>query len=196
MSAPFRRNAEGVVELWIDDDERDVLRDLFGQVAELVEDPAAAEPDADPLIAMLGIGTRTSAPTDPALARLFPDAYQDDEGAAGDFRRYTEPTLRRRKADHAAAVLATLDLPDRPVPLAGPDVGAWLGALNDLRLVLGVRLGIGEGEGDDEDDDDEDEDSFEVDEADRSPEAWTRVLYHWLTYLQGDLLEVLDADAG
>jgi hypothetical protein len=189
MAGPFTRGADGAVELWIDDDERDVLRDLFGQVAELVEDPAAPAADADPLTEMLGIGTRTSAPVDPALARLFPDAYNDDEGAAGDFRRYTEPTLRRRKAGHAATVLATLDRPERPVPLAAPEVAAWLGALNDVRLVLGVRLGVGE-------DDDEGEDPFDVDEEDRSPEAWTRVLYHWLTYLQGDLLDVLDADAG
>ena len=32
------------------------------------------------------------------LARLFPTAYPDDPEAAGDFRRFTEGTLRDGKA--------------------------------------------------------------------------------------------------
>ena len=46
---------------------------------------------------------RPAAPTpdDPALARLLPDAYADDEEAAAEFRRFTERDLRDAKARDA-----------------------------------------------------------------------------------------------
>ena len=40
-------------------------------------------------------------PDDPVLARLFPDAYEDDGEAAGEFRRYTEMGLRDGKREAA-----------------------------------------------------------------------------------------------
>ena len=43
----------------------------------------------------------TMAPEDPVLARLLPDGYRDDPEAAGEFRKYTEPSLRSAK--HQAA---------------------------------------------------------------------------------------------
>ena len=36
-------------------------------------------------------------PDDPALARLLPDAYADDDEASAEFRRFTERTLRETK---------------------------------------------------------------------------------------------------
>ena len=58
--------------------------------------------------APLEIGTATEAPADPALARLFPDAYTDDPEASGDFRRYTEPGLRTAKREALETTLETL----------------------------------------------------------------------------------------
>ena len=51
--------------------------------------------DADPLAAMVGLSSGPlEQPADPALARLLPDAYGDDDEAAAEFRRYTEADLR------------------------------------------------------------------------------------------------------
>ena len=181
MSMGFKRTFRGRITLTFDADERELLRGLLGQIAELVEPEspggaAATSDEPDPLAAMVGIGTETRTPLDPALARLFPDAYNDDSIAAGDFRRYTELRLRRRKADAAATALETLERPS-PVTLAEDDVAAWLGTLNDLRLVIGVRLGV-----------QEDDDPFAWAE---DPEVGSYLLYHWLTELQGALLEAL-----
>src|SRR5439155_1762221 len=95
-------------------EEPDVLRGLFQQLAELVapDEP----PDPDPLAAMVGIGTSSSVPDDPVLARLFPDAYGDDPEASAEFRRYTEITLRERKLAAARRAMASLEDPgvERP----------------------------------------------------------------------------------
>ena len=53
---------------------------------------------------------------------------------------------------------------------------AWLGVLNDTRLVLGTRLGVTEDE---------------VDIDPESPEAQPWVVYYWLTHLQGELIDQL-----
>ena len=53
---------------------------------------------------------------------------------------------------------------------------AWLGVLNDTRLVLGTRLGVTE-------------DERELNPAD--PQAGAYAMYQWLTWLQGDLVEAL-----
>ena len=185
-SMSFRREGRGrrrTVVAEFDADERDMLRNLFGQVVELIDESAEpttavdGEGAADPLAALVGIGTATSLPLDPALARLFPNAYNDDSIAAADFRRYTELSLRHRKLEHAALAVASLEDPG-PTTLSPEAVAAWLGALNDLRLVLGSRLGIQE-------DDDPREWADDLDAA-------SYYLYHWLTALQGDLLEALD----
>ena len=106
----------------------------------------SARAGTDPLAAVVGIGTATTAPEDPALARLFPDGYTDDAEACADFRRYTEPGLRdaRRRADcrRARDPQEGVHRPAGARRRARPQ--AWLGVLNDLRLVLGERLGVTE----------------------------------------------------
>ena len=170
----FRRDRRRRVVLRLSDHEVALLRDLLAQLVELVEAPG--HDTGDDLAAMVGIGTSTHAPADPALARLLPDAYPDDAVAAGDFRRYTEDRLRRRKAEHAAGAVATLDA-GLPATLDPAAAQAWLGALNDLRLVVGTRLDV------QEDDDPE--------RWVGTPEEPTYVVYWWLSTLQGDLLDAL-----
>ena len=109
------------------------------------------------------------------IARLLPDAYHDDAIAAGDFRRFTEDRLRRRKLEHAATVTATLGR--EPGPLSEAEVAAWLGSLNDLRLVLGTLLDVAEDDDVDERLSDPDEDGYQI--------------YTWLTWLQGHVVEAL-----
>src|SRR4051812_13802892 len=45
---------------------------------------------------------------DPALARLFPNAYPDDEEAAAEFRRYTRDGLVERKTANSGLISAAL----------------------------------------------------------------------------------------
>ena len=141
-ASAFRRARDGSVSLVLHPDEAPVLRGLLEQLAELVAPPEPA--DDDPLAALVGIGTTTSAPEDPVLARLFPDAYAGDELASAEFRRYTETSLRERKWADATTALATLDAPGPTYPLDDEQVNAWLGSLNDLRLALGTRLDVQE----------------------------------------------------
>ena len=121
------------------DDERRVLHDVFTEVRDLLEDPAA--PQEDPLAALVGIGTAVRPPDDPALARLLPDAHKDDPQASAEFRRYTESGLRSRKREGLGLVLRTLDR-GPAVRLDDTEASAWLVALTDVRLVLAERIGL------------------------------------------------------
>jgi Domain of unknown function (DUF2017) len=115
-----------------------------------------ATPSAAELEAMVGFGgsgtgdadgladTDTGIPEDPALARLLPDAYRDDAEAAGEFRRFTEHSLRTAKQENARIVLDTLPAGGGSVKLSGEQAQCWLRTLNDVRLALGVRLEVTE----------------------------------------------------
>lgn len=82
-----------------------------------------------------------TAPSDPALRRLLPDASRGVPEVAAEFRRLTESELRGTKAGNLRVLRSMLvDGPDLRVdPASAPAVAA---ALTDLRLVLAERLGI------------------------------------------------------
>ena len=172
----FRRERSGVT-LRLEPEQAGLLRELLGQLLELLGDP---EPSStDPLAAAVGIGTATAPPQDPALARLLPDAYTDDPAAASDFRRYTEPDLRRSKREAAQRALATLPA-TRKRRLGEEEAQAWLRALNDLRLALGTRLGVSE-----------DLDRMLADLPEDDPRLYSFAVYDHLTYLQESLVQAL-----
>lgn len=184
-----------------------IIRDLVAQIAELVggvgegsvpgDPPSGGHgadrrpgkgkdlpvPGADELAAMVGLGQPAQAaepPDDPILARLLPNAYTDDADAARDFRRFTEASLRSRKAEAARTVLATMPAAGGRVRLTTEQAEIWLRALNDVRLALGVHLGITE-----------DFDGLEEDAAaDDARFAYLQV-YQWLAYIQESLLRAL-----
>jgi hypothetical protein len=134
----------------------------------------------DDLARLLGQAGPATPPDDPVLARLLPDAYQDDSEAAGDFRRFTEQELRNGKAAAARTVLATLPEDGGRVRLTDEEAQVWLRALNDVRLALGVRLSITE---------DFEARVQDLDPADpRSAYMW---VYDWLTFLQETLVRAL-----
>lgn len=134
----------------------------------------------DDLARLLGQSGPATPPDDPVLARLLPDAYQDDSDAAGDFRRFTEQELRNGKAAAARTVLATLPEDGGRVRLTEEEAQVWLRALNDVRLALGVRLSITE---------DFQARVQDLDPADpRSAYMW---VYDWLTFLQETLVHAL-----
>jgi hypothetical protein len=166
-----------------------IVRSLVSQVAELISgepleegEAPAAEPEAAPddLAAQLGLSDNAELPADPILARLLPDAYADDPGAAAEFRRYTEVSLRSGKVAAAMTVLETLPPDGGQVRLGEADAQAWLRALNDVRLSLGVVLGV-------TDDFDEQVDELSAED----PRAAYVGVYQWLAYLQESLVEAL-----
>lgn len=78
-------------------------------------------------------------PQDPALRRLLPDGSADPEEAS-QLRRLSESSLRASKA--ADLRVARMALESSPVTLSEEQSPAFGRALNDVRLVLAVRLGI------------------------------------------------------
>jgi hypothetical protein len=176
-----------------DETEAGLLRAYAAQMLELVDAREGTGGSAEDLIASAFSEGPTELPEDPALARLFPDAYTDlgpdgDAAAASaEFRRYTENDLRARKRDDAQAVIDSLEAlaPEgrgREALRLDPDgCRHWLGALNDLRLVIASRLEIN--------DDDDFEELLELPEDDpRHPLA---LVYGWLTTLQDTLVEAM-----
>lgn len=172
MFEMFRQTYEGKVTLDLSSDERALLIDLFTQMQNLLETPEVPE-NSDPLAALVGLEGPTQEPTDPAIARLFPNAYLDDQQAAQDFRRYTEPDLRSEKMQNLDLVSDSLAQDSQSFELTSEETGAWLKSLNDLRLVLGTRIGVSN--------------EYQEDQSD-DPGFH---LYDYLTYLQGSLIDAL-----
>ena len=152
MIAAFTRGPENTVQVEFPALDARTLSGLFGELgamidAELAEQGGPQPPD--PLAEQLGLtglgsGSTPGRPRDPAIARLFPDAYPEDAQASAEFRRFTQADLgsmRRRRIEVTRASLERIPRGGRLVLDAG-EAAAWLGALNDLRLVLGSRLEI------------------------------------------------------
>ncbi|MEU9853851.1 DUF2017 domain-containing protein [Streptomyces sp. NPDC047974] len=191
MAGHFEAVPGGGAAVALDEVEVSILRSLTVQLLELIgpgDEPGA---DADPLAALFAEGP-TEPPSDPALRRLFPDAYGDDteelRAAAADFRRYTENDLRARKREDALAVVRALDgmasegQEESAVLKLTPDESrAWLGTLNDLRLTIATRLDITE--------DEESERLYRLPDSD--PRKPMVMAYLWLGALQESLVETL-----
>ena len=123
---------------------------------------------------------------DPVVERLFPDVYPDDPTSTADLRQYIDGDLKTAKIDQAGAILAALPAAGgTEVSLDDEAAEAWLRALNDVRLALGIRLEV-------RDDMDLEE---ELDEAvlrdPTSPRVGQLELYGYLGLLQQSLLEAL-----
>ncbi|MFI8421281.1 DUF2017 domain-containing protein [Streptomyces sp. NPDC085479] len=191
MAGHFEAVPGGGAAVALDEVEVSILRSLAVQLLELIgpgDEPGA---DADPLAALFAEGP-SEPPSDPALRRLFPDAYGDDteelRAAAADFRRFTENDLRARKREDALAVVRALDglASEGPeesavLKLTPDESRAWLGTLNDLRLTIATRLDITE--------DEESERLYRLPDSD--PRKPMVMAYLWLGALQESLVETL-----
>jgi hypothetical protein len=183
-----RRTAREVQQLIASEPAVDGLAGI-GAPDEPVEDSKGAQDayaelqgmlDAGTLAGLAGLGGEVPPLSeDPALARLFPVAY-DDADQAEEYRRYTYTEL------HAAKV-AGLEQVARQLTDLAPDIvldeesaQVWLSALNDMRLVVGSRIGLTEDN---------------ADELHRLPAddslAVLADVYDLLTLLQGTLVEAL-----
>jgi hypothetical protein len=122
---------------------------------------------------------------DPAVERLFPAVYRDDPAEAEQFRRFTEDDLKTAKVEQAETVLTDLLETGGEVWLTEDSADVWLRALTDVRLALGVRLGI----------DDETDIEEELDDAVLRNPISLRVgqlsIYGFLGLLQESLLAAL-----
>lgn len=189
---PFKKRRRGGVYAEFDVHEAEMLANLAAQLIELVSDrTGTGEASADPLFAQLDIDGPRVAPEDPVLARLFPDAYSDDDESAGEFRRFTEPTLATAKIENATAIMQTMSaaglrldgseqtVKTIEVELDDEGVQAWLRSLTDMRLSVAVRLGV--------DGHEQERDAGSDDEG----YAVMSDIYDWLGYVQESLVLAL-----
>lgn len=146
-----RRSRRGDFELRLPDDERAMLSTVLPQLRQMLDGDLA----------------------DPALRRLFPTAYADDPERDREYQQLVRDDLADRRRAAVDTVLATLDR-DR---LDEAELSAWMGAVNDLRLVLGTRLDVSE-------------ESDPVPDAD-DPQAPLLVLYGYLGYLLESIVDAL-----
>lgn len=137
---PFRSTRSGV-QVNLDEQEREVLVHLLGQLDDLLDDGEVVS--EDPLAALVGMGDPDAepptTPEDPAVARLLPDGNRDDPEASSEYRRLTEYGLRARKRSGARLAAQALS-GGEPVVLTPEEALALMKSMTDVRLVLGERL--------------------------------------------------------
>ncbi|MGH2691739.1 MAG: DUF2017 family protein [Actinomycetota bacterium] len=110
------RTSDGDFLLRISAEERELLRSLPRQLREL-----------------LGTG-------DPSLRRLSPPAHPEDARQEAEYRELVGEDLEDQRRRALEVMASTIDA-ER---LDEEQISAWLGSLNDLRLVLGTRLDVTE----------------------------------------------------
>ena len=175
----FFRHGDNAYLANFTDAEREVLLNLTEQIIELLAERVDHHND-DPLAAMVGITAHDTPPDDEVLLRLLPNAYADQVDAS-EFRRYTESTLRQKKQAHAMAMRMHLKAAeDGVVELDHDSANAWLGAMNDVRLALGVRLKVEENT----------QQELELLAPD-DPMRGVYAVYSWLGWLQESLIDAL-----
>ena len=179
----FKRHGDHSYIAHFADSEKEVLLNLCEQIIELLAE-RVDHGHEDPLAAMVGITSHDSPPEDEVLHRLLPNAYADAVDAS-EFRRYTESTLRTKKQAHAISMRIHLkSADDGIVDLDHDNANAWLGAINDIRLALGVRLKVENGS----------REHLEILAPD-DPLRGVYSVYTWLGWLQESLLSALIDDA-
>lgn len=182
-----RKNSLGGPKLRseLDAHEAAVLRALVGSVLELLADRQASAPQDD-LTALTGLRVgNTTAPSDPALARLLPDFHRPESGSPdaaranvnGALRSLHEPEIVDAKLAAGSVVLQTVPEHGGRVVLTKEQADAWLAALNDIRLALGAKLDV----------DPDTPDHLDPDD----PRGAHLDVYHWLTWMQDSLLQAM-----
>lgn len=179
----FKRHGDYSYVAQFADSEKEVLLNLCEQIIELLAERTDHGND-DPLAAMVGITSHDSPPEDDVLHRLLPNAYADSVDSS-EFRRYTESTLRAKKQAHAVVMRIHLkSSEDGTIDLDHDNANSWLGAINDIRLALGVRLKV----------ESNSNEHLEILAPD-DPLRGVYAVYTWLGWLQESLLSALIGDA-
>ncbi len=108
------------------------------------------------------------------MRRLYPAAYLDDPEATAEFDGFVRDDLTAQRATAVDTMERTIDAE----VLTEDELSAWLGSINDLRLVLGVRLAVTE-------------ESQPQDFADDDDAATSFALYAYLAYLEDEIVQAL-----
>ncbi len=139
----------GALRIRFEYDEAAMLDQLITQLAQLLQSHSGTALDPDPLFASLEVGGSDELPHDPALARLFPDAYEGDDEAS-TFRRVTEQGLLNRKLQDATLVTSALGVDHADlaasdnidVNVTAATLPAWVRTITALRLAIAARIGL------------------------------------------------------
>jgi hypothetical protein len=148
----IRRTRKGDFDIRIPEPERVVLRRLAEELREML--PTA----------------------DPAVGRLFPPAYADDAEA-------NEEYVRLMRDDQLAERTAAIETFERTVDarrVSEEELLAWMGAVNDIRLVLGTKLDVTE-------------EMYDELLDERTPNAAQLAVYHYLGWLEEQMVVALSA---
>ena len=127
------------------------------------------------LAALPGQLREALAEDEPTVYRLFPPAFQDDPEANLAYHRLVGESL----LDGKLAALRELERTAHDERLDEETVECWLGAIESLRLVLGTQLDVRE------------ETAGVFDPG--APEAPRLALYHWLSWLQEEIVQALSS---
>jgi hypothetical protein len=144
------RTSRGDFRLQLSSEERALLRSLPAQLRDL-------------------LGT-----DDPGLRRLTPPAYPDDATKEAEYRDLVGGELDTGRRRSLEVMEATIDA-ER---LDEEQISAWLGALNDLRLVLGTRLDVTE-------------EMYEEGIPESDPRAPAFAVYQYLGWLEEQIVAAL-----
>ena len=113
---PARVPRDGSYVLNLDDRERELIRQILGEMRALLILDA----------------------TDPRVRRLYPAAYADDAKKEEEYQQLTHEELRSSRLANVDAVEASI----AAELLTEEQLTAWMQAINSLRLVLGTLLDI------------------------------------------------------
>lgn len=130
-----------------------LLTNLAGAMIGLLDERESSSP-ADELEEITGIKTgNADPPGDPTLRRLLPDFIKpaDGDGPPADvpqnlnaaLRSLHEPEIIGAKRVAAQRLLDTVPDNGGKFELTADDADAWVAAVNDIRLTLGVMLEVG-----------------------------------------------------
>ncbi|HTN79183.1 MAG TPA: DUF2017 family protein [Acidimicrobiales bacterium] len=147
----IKRTKKGDFELRLPDEERTVVRSLVSQMREILAEDA-----------------------DPGLRRLYPTAYAEDAERDREYQRLVHDDLLARRLAAFETVEETLDA-ER---LDEEQLVAWMGVLNDTRLVIGTKLDVSE------------DPTFDI--ADDDPDAPAYAIYAYLGWLLEQIVDVLN----
>ncbi len=111
---PIHRRPDGTFAVDLAAPERDVLRTLVDQLRELITTDS------------------------PALSRLFPPPYGDDEARNEGYAALAGPELIEHRLAALEVVRDTVDA----TTLDEEQLSAWMRSINDVRLVLGTMLEV------------------------------------------------------
>jgi Domain of unknown function (DUF2017) len=113
----IRRTGRGDFEIRLPREERDLLRSIPGELREALQ-----------------------VREDPAVARLFPPAHPDDPERNDEYAELVGDDLVAGRLRAVEVLEATVDAKR----LDEEQMAAWLGVINDVRLILGTRLDVDE----------------------------------------------------